>query len=162
MKHQPAPPLEIAPDHWIEPPIYAKSDSPAPPHIREANHEAAQQINAHKDNFIRICLETLFSDEEVGEAMLKHLNQPAAYIPALLAKLDPEKFKLTLRADHTPVLILPSHHHPDSRKQTGHLRHTGHTLTLTYADRWLGTMSIEYNDGRINIDMTLPKQDDES
>lgn len=160
MNHKPAPPLEIAPDHWIEPPIYAKSNDPAPQHVRDANHDAGIQINAHKDNFIRVCLEDLFTDEEVGEAMLAHAGQPAAYIPALLSKLDMGKFKLLLRADHTPVLIIPSQHHPESKKQTGHIRHTGHTLTLSYNDRWIGTMTVEYNDGRINIDMTTRQDDD--
>jgi hypothetical protein len=154
MQHKPTPPLEIAPDHWIEPPIYAKSNAPAPQHVRDANHDAGIQINEHKDTFIRVCLESLFTDEEVGEAMLKHMNQPQSYIPALLSKLDAGKFKLLLRADHTPILIIPSHHHPESKKQTGHIRHTGHTLTLAYDDKWIGTMTVEYNDGRINIDMT--------
>lgn len=154
MSHKPQPPVEISPGHQIEPPFYAKAGEPIPTEVRSANKVAAQQINAHKDNFIKVCLESLYTDEEVGEAMLKHLNQPNAYIPALLAKLDPAKLKLTLRNDHSPTLIIPSHHHPDDKKQKGYLRHTGHTLSMEYDDRWLGTMTIEYNDGRINIDIT--------
>jgi len=154
MNHRTQPPLEIAPDHWIEPPIYAKSSDPAPQYIKDANQDAAREINTHKDTFILGCVESLFTDEEAGQAMLKHLNQPQAYINELLSKLEMDKFKLLLRADHTPVLIIPSNRHPDDKKQTGHIRHTGHTLTLSYDDKWLGTMTIEYNDGRININVT--------
>lgn len=152
MKTNPA--NEISPDHQIEPPFYAKAGEPIPTEVRAANKQAAQQINAHKDNFIKVCLESLFSDEEIGEAMLKHLNQPAAYIPALLAKLDPAKLKLSLRDDYSPTLIIPSEAHPEAKRQKGYTRQTGHTLTMEYDDRWLGTMTIEYNDGRINIDIT--------
>ena len=154
MNHKPQPPVEISPDFQIQPPFYAKPGEPIPAEVRSANTQAAQQINAHKDNFIKICLEGLYTDEQVGETMLKFHNQPEAYIPALLELLDPAKLKLTLRDDRSPILILPSHHHPDDRKQTGHLRHTGHTLSMSYQDKWLGTMTIEYNDGRINIDIT--------
>lgn len=131
MQHKPKPPQEISPNHWIEPPIYAMSGTNVPQHVRDANLEAAKQINAEKEEFIRSCIDTLPTDI-----------------------VHPEKFRLTLRNDTSPILIIPSHHHPDDKKQKGHLRHTGHTLTFFYDDAWLGTMTIEYNEGRIKIDTT--------
>jgi len=159
MNHKPQPPVEISPDHQIEPPFYAQAGQPIPEEVRLANKRASQQINANKDNFIKICLESLFTDEEIGFAMLQHANQPAAYIPALIAKLDPSRLTLTMRDDHSPTIIIPSHHHPEDKKQTGYFRQTGHTLSMTYDDRWLGTMTIEYNDGRINIDITTKSEE---
>lgn len=157
MKTEPA--NEIAPDHWIKIPLYAQpGQTQVPDDVRQHNAHAEKQINAHKDNFIKVCLESLFDDEEIGFAMLQHANQPEAYIPALIDKLDPAKLKLTLRNDMSPTIILPSNYHPDNKRQKGVNRHTGHELKMHYDDRWLGSMTIEYkHDGRIAIDITTPK-----
>lgn len=154
MKTEPA--HEIAPDHRITVPIYSQCDHPVPDEVREINRRAEQQINAHKHNFIKLCLESLFPEEELEIIIIRHANQPEAYIPALVAKLDATKLKLTLRNDMSPTIILPSNHHPEkSGKHKGLNRHTGHTLQFHYADQWLGTMEIQYkHDGRIAIDIT--------
>lgn len=159
MKTHPA--HEISPDHQITPPAAAQGNTPVPPEIFQANQEAAHKINTHKDDFIKLCLESIISDEEIGEIMLKHLNKPAEYIPALIARLDPAKLKLTLRDDFSPTLIIPSENHPEAKRQKGYTRHTGHTLQMFYDDRWLGTMTIEYNEGRINIVVTTKSDEEE-
>jgi len=156
MKPQPA--YEITPDHQISPPAFAQGQQPAPPEVIAANREAAAQIDVHKDAFIRSCLESLYTDEEIGQAMLEHLEDPAAYIPALIAKLDPSKLKLTLRDDFAPTLILPTEAHPEAKRQKALTRQTGHTLHMTYDDRWLGTMEITYENGRIRMQATLNEE----
>jgi hypothetical protein len=157
---KPQPPQEITPDHWISPPFFKTAGTETPDTVSSANENAAKQINAHKDNFVRICLESLFDDEEVGMVMLQHHNQPEAYIPALISKLDPAKLKLTLRNDMSPTIILPSHYNPNGKKQKGLARQDGHTLTMYYDNSWIGTMTIKYNlDGTISIDVTTKEKE---
>jgi len=152
MNHRSEPAIEITPDHWIEPPVFAEAGTSIPAAVTEANQQAAHQINQHKETFIKLCLDCLFSAEDIGEAELENVNTPENIIPSLLAKLDPAKFQLTLRNDHSPVLVLPSQYDPNQQKQKGHVRQTGHTLTLNYDDRWVGTMEIQYaSEGKIGI-----------
>lgn len=158
MKTEPA--HEIAPDHRIKIPIFAQQgQTQIPQDVRDHNHAAEQQINAHKDNFVRLCLESLVPDEETGDAILQNLNQPEAYIPALIAKLDPTKIKLTMRNNMSPTIILPSSSKQDNHKQKGLQRQTGHTLQFYYADHWIGTMTVDYkHDGKIAIDITTAEK----
>jgi hypothetical protein len=155
MQHRAESATEIAPDHWISVPVFAKSNDRPSSTVTEANHQAEQGINAHKDTFIKLCLETLFPDEEVGEAMLKHASNPNSYIPALIAKLDPAKLSLTIRNEYSPTIVIPSHHSPEQAKQTGHTRQTGHSLTMKYDDHWLGSMEVTYrHDGTIGVNIS--------
>jgi hypothetical protein len=130
MNHKPEPASEISPDHQISPPIYAKPGTNIPQHVIDANNKATSEINQAKDAFISQCL-TIVHD------------------------IDPEKIQLNLRNDFSPTIIIPSGNSPDQKKQVGHLRHTGHTLTFNYDNRWVGTMEIQYNhDGTISINTT--------
>jgi hypothetical protein len=155
MQHRAEPATEIPPNHWISVPVFAKSDERPSSTVTEANHQAEQTINTHKDTFIKLCLETLFPDEEIGEAMLKHAGDPNAYIPALIAKLDPSQLSLTIRNEYSPTIVIPTHQSPEQAKQTGHTRQTGHTLTMKYNDQWLGNMEITYrHDGTIGVNIS--------
>lgn len=152
MNHRSEPAIEITPGHWIEPPVFNEAGKAIPSAVTEANEKAAREINQHKETFLKLCLDCLFSTEDIGEAELKHVGEPEKIIPALLGKLDPAKFQLTLRNDHSPVLALPSQYDPHQQKQKGHVRQTGHTLTLNYDGRWVGTMEIQYaSEGKIGI-----------
>ena len=150
MKTEPA--HEIAPDHWIKIPLFLQpGQTKIPDEIRTLNEIAEAKINATKDNFIRLCIESLFPDEQLGETMLQFLNQPADYIPALISKLTPEKIKITLRNDMSPTIILPTE---KNGKHQGLNRQTGHTIQFHYDTQWIGTMTIGYNhDGKISIDI---------
>lgn len=152
MNHRSEPAIEIAPNHRIEPPLFSEAGKSIPLAVIEANQRAADTLNQHKDTFIKLCLDCLFGPEDIGEAELEHVGEPEKVIPALLGKLQPEKFQLTLRNDYSPVLVLPSELDPNQQKQKGHVRQTGHTLTMKYDDRWIGTMEIQYgSDGKIGV-----------
>lgn len=149
---KPEPATEITPDHWIEPPLFAQPGEPVPDEVRTANKRAAETINAHKDNFIKLCLDCLIPDEEYGQAMLEHIDKQEDLIPKLVAALKPEKMNLTIRNVYGPTLAIPKAPSPTDKKQTAIVRQTGHTLTFNYDNRWIGTMEIEYGlDGRIGI-----------
>jgi hypothetical protein len=144
MHHRSEAAQEIPPNYWIEPPVFAKAGTSIPKEVREANSRAAILLNNHKDTFLKLRLDCLFTQEEIGDAEIQHLNEPERVIPELIQKLDPMKFELLLRNDYSPVLVLPSEIDPSKKKQKGHVRQTGHTLTLNYEGRWIGTMEIQY------------------
>ncbi len=144
MHHRSEAAQEIPPNYWLEPPVFAKAGTSIPKEVREANSRAAILLNNHKDTFLKLCLDCLFTQEEIGEAEMLHLNEPERVIPELIQKLDPMKFELLLRNDYSPVLVLPSEIDPSKKKQKGHVRQTGHTLTLNYEGHWIGTMEIQY------------------
>jgi hypothetical protein len=159
MNHRSEPATEITPDHWIEPPVFAKSGTNIPAEVIAANKRAAAEINAHKDTFVKLCLEELFTEEQVGMAELLTPGDHAAISTNLVAQLDPEKLNLTIRNVYGPTIVLPTHHDPHKPKQEGSTRQTGHTLTMNYAGRWIGTMDIEYkHDGTIAIKMSTNVQ----
>jgi hypothetical protein len=63
--------------------------------------------------------------------------------------------RLTLRSDQSPVIVLPSLHNPNYKKQKGTIRPIGHNLEMRYDNCWLGAMAIEYKDNdQIAIDVT--------
>lgn len=136
MNHRSEPAYEISPDHRIEPPVFAEPGTNIPEAVREANSLARTSINEAKDEFIANCFDSILS--------------PAT------DTIDLSKLQLTMRNNYSPVIVMPSEYHPDSKKQKGHVRQTGHTLTLNYDDRWIGTLDIEYkHDGTININASL-------
>lgn len=154
MNHRSEPATEITPDHWIQPPLFAKPGTQIPDEVIAANKRAAAEINAHKDTFVKLCLEELFTGEQVGEAELLTPGDHAAISANLIAQLDPEKLNLTIRNVYGPTISIPTHHDPNKPKQEGITRQTGHSLTMNYDGKWVGTMDIEYSlTGEIGIKM---------
>jgi hypothetical protein len=138
MNHRSEPAYEISPDHRIEPPFFSQPGSHISDAVRTANHQAADRINEAKDEFIAACFHTILPE-----------NDPSPSI-------DLSKLQLTLRNNYSPTIVLPSGHDPNSPKQKGHLRQTGHTLTLNYDGKWIGTLEIEYkHDGTITINASI-------
>ena len=151
---KPEPATEITPDHWIEPPLFAQPGEPVPDAVRAANRNAAITLNAHKDTFIKLCLDCLIHDEAYSQAMLEHIGKPEELIPQLVATLEPAKMNLTIRNVYGPTLAIPKAPSPTDKKQTAIVRQTGHSLTFNYDDHWIGSMDIEYGlDGQIGIKM---------
>jgi len=159
MNHRSEAAQEIPPNYWLEPPVFAKPGTQIPKEVRDANARASILLNNHKDTFIKLCLDCLFDPEDIGEAELQHLNEPEQIIPTLIQKLVPEKFELLLRNNYSPVLVIPSELNPNQKKQKGHVRQTGHTLTFNYDGKWIGTMEIQYGlNAEISIKMATKNE----
>jgi hypothetical protein len=152
---KPEPAYEITPQHKIQVPFFAESGKKIPSDVTKANANANKQINDAKDQFVMACLELIIPENEIGEIELEHLGDPSAKFAAMIGKIDPAQLQLTLRNDYAPFIVLPSENAPESERQKGFTRQTGHTLNMSYAGHWLGTMQIDYGyDGQIHIDIT--------
>jgi len=154
-------PIEISPAHWITPPFFSKSGQPGNPEVQRANEEAAKTINETKMLFINACLEQIIGKEEYGMSMLEIVGSDQQLHQNIFSKIDVSKLRLLLRSEFSPVIIVPINPDPNAKKQEGLITQDGHTLTLDYDGKHIGTMSIQYLQGRISISCNIIEDGDE-
>lgn len=144
-------PREISPQEWLTPPVnYQMKPSKD---VLDSNAHVANLMNKAKMQFIGHCLNVILDQETIGEAELEHLDDEEAQTKALLAKLDPSKFTLTLRPLYHQPLLKPEDAH--LRKDQTIIRHHGDRVEFTYDRRTIGLLNFSYNTGEVQISATI-------
>lgn len=142
-------PREISPDEWLTPPVNYGLNPPK--HVLDANAQAANMMNKAKDRFICRCLGLIVPIEKIGEAELESIGQPEeVFTAALFAAIDTTQLKLILKPTYTPVLLKPEEAHLSKKDQIS-ARKTSDALEMHYKGIHLGTLTITYETGQIEI-----------